>query len=53
MKIKLSGFAVQIFMPGRVISHFSYPRVLGHEICGEIIESGKTFTILISDSKLR
>ncbi|WP_100040430.1 zinc-binding alcohol dehydrogenase family protein [Escherichia coli] len=22
---------------------FSYPRVLGHEICGEIIESGKNF----------
>ena len=32
---------------------FSYPRVLGHEICGEIIESGKNIPILISDSKLR
>ena len=31
---------------------FSYPRVLGHEICGEIIESGKNIHNFGNDSNL-
>lgn len=46
IKLSLSGFVVPIFMPGWKSTIFSYPRVLGHEICGEIVGLGKNIADL-------
>ncbi len=39
-------------MHGAAISFFSYPRVLGHEICGEIIGLGKNILNLKSGQQV-